>query len=125
MTRFSRHVFAAALCAALCPAVVRAQFDQSNSYYVVEGAAEQGMVAKAAAWMNGGGAGPACEASCAAPSCSGAAGCGDCCRGWGRGICWPCGCKLEDLGEACKLWEPCCEESQWSAGGWLAQGFTW
>jgi hypothetical protein len=60
------------------------------------------------------------------PSCGGC-GCGDCCGGLfgGCGFCWPCGCKLADLGEACKLWKPCCEDSQWSANGWLAQSFTW
>jgi hypothetical protein len=32
---------------------------------------------------------------------------------------------LADLGEPWKLWEPCCEDSPWSAGGWLAQSYTW
>jgi hypothetical protein len=32
---------------------------------------------------------------------------------------------VADLGEACKLWQPCCEESQWAGFGWLAQSFTW
>jgi hypothetical protein len=32
---------------------------------------------------------------------------------------------LEDLGEPCKLWKPCCEDSQWSGAGWLAQGYVW
>jgi len=127
MMRFSRPVLAAALCAALFPAVVRAQYE-ANPYYVVDGASDQGSVAAASMLSAGVMAGPACDASCAAPSCSSGACCSDgccgSCRGW-RGICWPCGCKLEDLGEACKLWEPCCEDSPWSAGGWLAQGFTW
>ncbi|HZN32907.1 MAG TPA: outer membrane beta-barrel protein, partial [Pirellulaceae bacterium] len=38
---------------------------------------------------------------------------------------WPCGCPLECLGEACKLWEPCCEDSPWTGAGWLAAGFVW
>jgi Putative beta-barrel porin-2, OmpL-like. bbp2 len=40
-------------------------------------------------------------------------------------MCWPCGCKLADLGEAWKLCKPCCEDSQWSGAGWLAQGYVW
>jgi len=39
--------------------------------------------------------------------------------------CWPCGCSLADLGEPWKAWKPCCEDSPWTAGGWLAQGFVW
>ena len=42
-----------------------------------------------------------------------------------RNFCWPCGCPLSELGEPHKLWEPCCEDSPWSAGGWIAQSFTW
>jgi hypothetical protein len=61
----------------------------------------------------------------ASDSCTAACGtcCDSCCCGWLS--CWPCGCSLECLGEACKLWEPCCEHSPWSAGGWLAQSFVW
>jgi len=53
-------------------------------------------------------------------------GCDSCC-GWDGGWlnCWPCGCSLECLGEAHKCWEPCCECSNWSAGGWLATGYVW
>src|SRR5262245_21011705 len=40
-------------------------------------------------------------------------------------FCWPCGCLLSDLGEAHKLWTPCCPDSQWSMNGWLAQSYTW
>jgi len=40
-------------------------------------------------------------------------------------MCWPCGCQLSDLGEAHKLWQPCCPDSQWSMNGWLAQSYTW
>src|SRR5262245_36910829 len=69
------------------------------------------------------------EVQASAPSCDcqAAAACNSCCDscGCGCGIlsCWPCGCLLEDLGEACKLWEPCCEDSQWVGAGWLAQGY--
>ena len=65
-----------------------------------------------------------------APSCGAPGSCGECdsCCGhglFGCGDWWPCGCLLSDLGEAHKLWEPCCECSQWSAGGWIAQSYTW
>ncbi|HZN36315.1 MAG TPA: hypothetical protein VFB80_20945, partial [Pirellulaceae bacterium] len=49
----------------------------------------------------------------------------DSCCGCGFLSSWPCGCPLECLGEACKLWEPCCEDSPWSGAGWLAAGFVW
>jgi len=29
------------------------------------------------------------------------------------------------MGEPCRLWKPCCEDSQWSGAGWLAQGYVW
>jgi hypothetical protein len=61
---------------------------------------------------------PGCGESIACDSCDYGCGCG-----WG--FCWPCGCLLSDLGEPCKLWEPCCECSGWTAGGWLAQSYTW
>ncbi len=55
-----------------------------------------------------------CTASCdTCDSC--------CCRSWLGGCLdrlhcwsWPCGCALSDLGEACKLWEPCCPDSGWT-----------
>ena len=51
----------------------------------------------------------------------------DCSCGWDGGWlnCWPCGCQLECLGNAHKLWEPCCENSKWVGAGWLAQSYTW
>jgi putative OmpL-like beta-barrel porin-2 len=69
-----------------------------------------------------------CQATCDdGDSC----GCGWLGCGWFSGcgpLChlhWPCGCCLSDLGEPCKLWQPCCEDSPWTAGGWLAQSYTW
>jgi hypothetical protein len=111
-----RPLFAAALLAALCPAAARAQ----SSY--TEPAAP---VVQASAFA-GGGSAPSCDAGC--NSCT--SGCNSGCSSWcdsccGWGLNWPCGCCLESLGEACKLWEPCCEDSPYSAGGWLAQSVTW
>jgi hypothetical protein len=68
--------------------------------------------------------GPASAGGCGAEPCD------SCCGGGCLGGClgclnWPCGCLLSDLGEAHKLWTPCCEDSPWSAGGWLAQSYTW
>jgi hypothetical protein len=59
--------------------------------------------------------------------CDWSSGCDSCCGGLlsGCGLCWPCGCALADMGEPWKLWQPCCEDSPWSAGGWLAQSFVW
>jgi hypothetical protein len=126
MMRFSRLVFSAALCAAVFPGIGLAQEGASYSYYMADPASEPSGIAPAAMYSSDVMAGPACDASCGAPSCSGGCAGGNCGRHrWMNGFCWPCGCKLEDLGEACKLWEPCCEDSPWSAGGWLAQGFTW
>jgi hypothetical protein len=59
-----------------------------------------------------------------APACDGSIACNSGCDG-GCGLCWPCGCLLSDLGEAHKLWNPHCEDSQWSGAGWLAQGYVW
>jgi hypothetical protein len=91
---------------------------ESYSYYDVAGAqpspSDQSAMAQASVI-------PA-SACYAAPACD--TSCGDACGG-GCGICWPCGCLLSDLGEAHKLWEPCCEESQWVGAGWLAQGYVW
>lgn len=57
---------------------------------------------------------------------AGEGGCNNYCDNCGGcGLCWPCGCLLSDLGEAHRLWTPCCEDSQWSGAGWLAQGFVW
>src|SRR5262245_56097990 len=114
MKRLSRHIWIAALCAALCPATAWAQ---SSAYYVSEGVGDGGVIPASALTATGGGECNACQSDACCDSCCG---CGSCC-----GINWPCGCKLEDLGEACKLWKPCCEESQWAGAGWLAQGFVW
>ena len=102
MKRMSRHLLLAALWVASVPGVVRAQTNYFQDPNVMPAAA-----------MAGGG--------CVSGNCCDS-GCGDCC-GWG--LSWPCACTLEDLGEAHKLWQPCCEDSPWSAGGWIAQSFTW
>jgi hypothetical protein len=118
MKRFRRHLWLGALCAALCPVSAWAQSTVYQHY--TEGANQE--VASPSdlspAMLSGGSAG------CSGPCCASC--CDDGCCGGGHGMfCWPCGCLLEELGEACKLWEPCCEDSGWSAGGWLAQSFTW
>jgi hypothetical protein len=109
MKRMSRLVCLAALSAALLPATGWAQ---SSGDYLLDP-----NVLPASAMAGG----PSC--SCATGSCCDTS-CGPCCDRC-CGIHWPCGCKLEDLGEACKLWQPCCEDSPWSAGGWIAQSYTW
>jgi hypothetical protein len=116
MKRFSRHLWMAALVAALCPASSQAQ---SYAYYPAEMAGAPGVVPASAMAANSGreAAGPVC-ASCS-ECCTGCCGCGC------FGINWPCGCLLSDLGEASKLCKPCCEDSQWSTTGWLEQSFTW
>ncbi|HEY2412682.1 MAG TPA: outer membrane beta-barrel protein [Pirellulaceae bacterium] len=128
MRQFSRSLWLAALCAVLCPAAVRAQATDSTAYYQTEDDGSQ--VVPASAMMGGGpcqgcACGSCCDNSCGNGCCNGCDGCGGCGPFGGCGICWPCGCKLSDLGEACKLWKPCCEDSQWSGAGWLAQSFTW
>ena len=113
MKRFSRHLWMAAALAAFCPAVARAQ---SYAYQPAEpgGAA---VADSGFATTGGESSGPVC-ASCS--DCSnGCCGCGC------FGINWPCGCLLSDLGEAWKLCKPCCEDSQFAMGGWLAQSYTW
>ncbi len=104
MKRMSRHFRLAALIVAIVPALGRAQ---TTNYF------QDPSVMPASAL-----AGDA-DCGCVSGSCCDTCGC-SCC-----GIPWPCGCKLEDMGEACKLWQPCCEESQWFGFGWLAQGFVW
>ena len=47
------------------------------------------------------------------------------CVGFGGEKMEAAGCQLSDLGEAHKLWTPCCPDSQWSMNGWLAQSYTW
>jgi Putative beta-barrel porin-2, OmpL-like. bbp2 len=126
MKRLSRHVLWAALLAAVCPGAIRAQ--SAGPYYYAgiagyqeaqEGAAEAAPPAADANY----GAGQGCCDSCG--GCGGGLFSHGLFGGCGCGLCWPCGCKLEDLGEACKLWKPCCEESQWSANGWLTQSYVW
>lgn len=109
MKCMSRLLCMAALSAALFPASGRAQ---TTSDYL------QDPNVLPASSLSGGD--PAC--GCVSGSCcdTGCASCGSCC-----GLQWPCGCALEDLGEACKLWEPPCEDSQWFGNGWIAQSFTW
>jgi hypothetical protein len=121
MKRFCRQLWLAALCAAICPTAVRAQSNTADAaIYVAETA--DGSVMPVSAILGGGECGPSAGACCA--SC-----CDDCCDSCGPFGChlldWPCCCKLEDLGEAHKLWKPCCEDSPWSGAGWLAQGFVW
>lgn len=106
MTRSRRHQWLAALLLAIGPAIAGAQ----TTNYIRD---PKFMLASA---MSGG-----AECGCPTGQC-GDSGCDACC---GCGLQWPCGCLLSDLGEACKLWQPCCEDSPWSAGGWLAQSFTW
>jgi hypothetical protein len=61
----------------------------------------------------GNGGGSACDSSCG-------------CNWFGNWLgCWPCGCKLADMGDAHKLWTPPCPDSQWSMNGWLAQSYTY
>lgn len=120
MNLLRRPIWLAALCAALLPAAVRAQ--TTTAFYQADDGASSGVI-PASALMGG-------EPSCGPSSgCAGGSCCDDsCCNScglFGCGLCWPCGCKLEDLGEACKLWKPCCEDSQWVGAGWLAQGFVW
>jgi len=122
MRQISRSLWLAALCAVLCPAAVRAQATNATAYYQAEDDASG--VVPASAMMGGGPCqGCACGSCCDNSCCNG---CGDGCGLFGGcGICWPCGCKLADMGEACKLWKPCCEDSQWAGAGWLAQGYVW
>src|SRR5262245_19755174 len=101
-----RALVAAALGAALCPAVGWAQSARKEhaTYHLTDDSNAQ----LASASTVTAAAGPACEAACGGCSCCCDACCGGCgCLDWLS--CWPCGCKLEDLGEACKLWKPCCE----------------
>jgi hypothetical protein len=122
MKRTYCRLIAAALWTALCPA---AAWAQAPAYYQSEYPAYPGAgVAPASAMMMMGGGEAAPEGGGAAACCS------DCCGPCGMSgplgrWCWPCGGPVSDLGEACKLWQPCCEDSQWSMNGWLAQSYTW
>jgi hypothetical protein len=106
MKRLSRHGLVLLL-AAIAPAVAGAQ---TTNYF------QDPNVVPASAMAGGS------ECGCPSGTCpdAGCSSCGGC-----FGLAWPCGCSLEELGEACKLWQPCCEDSPWSAGGWIAQSFTW
>ena len=106
MTPLSRLFTLAALSLAVLPATVLAQ---SSTVYVHDPNVLPAS-AMAGGPATGCAAGSCCDAACG-PSCGG------CC-----GLQWPCGCLLADLGEPCKLWQPCCEDSPWSAGGWIAGG---
>ncbi len=122
MKRLFRNLWLAALCAALIPAAVRAQGNEATAYYQPEDGGS-GQVVPASALM---GCSPACGPACGPTSgCACGSCCDDSCCGGCGGMCWPCGCLLSDLGEAHKLWTPCCEDSQWVGAGWLAQGYVW
>jgi hypothetical protein len=130
-------------CLLSCPAPVWSQSTPDGeqataeqAYYVpseADGAAVVPASAIVAARLSGGANCGTCQDCCnscggaGCGACSGACGggCGGGCGLFGCGLCWPCGCKLADLGESCKLYKPCCEESQWSGAGWLAQGYVW
>ena len=111
---------ASALAQAPSPAAYPAGYE-AYTYYDVAGIqqspSDKGPIAQA----------PMAQAPIQAPGCGESIACDSSCNGCGCGwgFCWPCGCLLSDLGEPCKLWEPCCEDSGWVAGGWLAQSFTW
>jgi hypothetical protein len=121
MNGFYRPFAFALVCAALVPATTHAQSSAGN-YFAAPGE-NFAPVIQASQLLTGGSdeASPACDAPACESTCDS---CCDCCGLFG-GFCWPCGCALSDLGEACKLWKPCCEDSQWSGAGWLAQSFVW
>src|SRR5436190_16231650 len=116
-----RHVLVAALCA-LCPAVAWAQsYDApaAGETYTISDASQpeaspsdQPMGPMAAAVQSCDG-GSACDSGCD----------DDCCC---RRINWPCGCLLEDLGEAHSLSNRCGLQCRGiTAGGYLAQSYVW
>jgi hypothetical protein len=114
-----RHAFVAALCA-LCPAVAWAQTSESqsstgdsSSYYLTDAVADpaQGSPSDQATPTQG----PTCDMEAACSSCD-----DGCC-----GYRWPCGCALEDLGEAHSLSKRCFFESRGiTAGGYVAQSYV-
>jgi hypothetical protein len=121
MNRFCRHLCIAAICAAL---------SASSSQAQTEGYPADGSLLQSPQVAAGPAYGACQSGACCTAGCCNSCGCGGRFGGCfghfdGCGLCWPCGCTLEDLGEACKLWQPCCDQSPWSAGGWLAQSFTW
>ncbi|MCE9526331.1 MAG: porin, partial [Planctomycetales bacterium] len=115
-----RHAFVAALCA-LSPAVAWAQSSESqssegdaNSYYItdaVDPAAPGSPSDLAVPSVQG----PTSDLEAACESCD-----DSCCRRW------PCGCALEDLGEAHSLSNRCFFQSRGiTAGGYVAQSYVW
>src|SRR5262245_4486766 len=132
--KLSKLAFAAAVAWGICVGSATAQVETSvparqatfESYYY--SGASAGQISPSDKAAAPAAQAPAYQPSCQIPASSGCdTGCNDCCGShlgdWLS--CWPCGCKLEDLGEAHKLWQPCCEDSPWTAGGWLAQSYTW
>jgi len=127
MKRSSRHLWLAVLVMACAPAIARAQS------VVNPGVPSAGLpVIPVSAMMGHGNCcpceepkeeEPAKEPDEACPCCTCWGGCGKC--GPIAGLCWPCCGPLSDLGEACKLWKPHCEDSQWSTTGWIDQSFVW
>ena len=116
-----RHVLVAALCA-LCPAVAWAQSADDNTYYISDADQPESSPSDQVVPVVGAVQGPACAVE---PACDGGAACGDCDDGCGC-RCWPCGCLLEDLGEAHSLSDRCFFSSRGiSAGGYVAQSYVW
>jgi Putative beta-barrel porin-2, OmpL-like. bbp2 len=121
-----RHALVAALCA-FCPALAWAQSspDDSNTYFLSDAQQPQGspsdqVVVPATGVAHGSVCdavqGPSCDLAAACDSCDD--GC-DCRR-------WPCGCLLEDLGEAHSLSNRCGLECRGiKAGGYIAQSYVW
>lgn len=109
-----RHAFVAALCA-FSPAVAWAQSSEGdlNSYYLTD-AVDQGEGSPSdvpVAPIQG----PVSEMAAACDSCD-----DGCC-----GYRWPCGCALEDLGEAHSLSNRCFFQSRGiNAGGYIAQSYV-
>ncbi len=118
-----RHVFVAALCA-LCPAVAWAQSSEtqssgegSGSYFLTDADQPQGSPSdQTVTPVSGSVQAPVCDGT---PVCDDS--CDSCC--YRR---WPCGCALEDLGEAHSLSDRCFFSSRGiSAGGYIAQSYVW
>lgn len=108
-----RHAFVAALCA-LSPAFAWAQSSEgdSNSYYLTD-AVDQPQSSPSDAPVAPV-QGPVTDMAAACDSCD-----DSCCYRW------PCGCALEDLGEAHSLSNRCFFQSRGiSAGGYIAQSYV-
>jgi hypothetical protein len=112
-----RHVLVAALCAVLCPAVARAQTSSegdANTYFITD-AIDQPM-----------GSPSDQPAAVQGPVCDGSSACCNDCDNCCRCLRWPCGCLLEDLGEAHSLSNRCGLQCRGiTAGGYLAQSYVW